>query len=428
MTQSLPAAYPRSPGSLGNVMAEFDAAAAYLSLSPQEIALLKEPRLSLRLKLPVRMDDGSIHVFKAYHTVHSTTRGPSIGGVQFRPEVDLELVEALAFWSTHQCALLGMPFGGSWGAVECDPATLSVGELERLSRQYLVELMGIVKPNNDILTADIGTNQQVMCWLMDTYSMHYRDFEPAVVLGKPTDLGGLTAPVHPAALGVDLCIRKACEHFGLKLQGARVAIQGFGKVGMNLARLLHNGGAKIVAVADISGAYVNEGGIQVDEVVWHQESYGILDGLEGEADLIKLDDPMGLFELGVDILVPAAVELQVTDENVDRVKAKIVAEVAYDPVSPGADRKLYERGTLVIPDILCNAGGVSGYYLEWVQNRMGYYWPEESVRQDVCDIVGRGFDGAMKIAVEDSIPLRLAAAVVAVKRLAAVVRLRGAYG
>jgi glutamate dehydrogenase (NAD(P)+) len=428
MTEPLSAVYPRSPGSLANVMAEFDAAAAYLSLSPREIALLKEPRVSLRLKLPVRMDDSSIQVFKAYHTVHSATRGPSIGGVQFRPAVDQELVEALAFWSTHQCALLGLPFGGSWGAVECDPAELSVAELERLTRQYVVELMEIVRPDNDILMADIGTNQQIMCWLMDTYSVHCGDFAPAVVLGKPADLGGLTTPVHAAALGVDLCIRKACEHFGLRLEGARVAIQGFGKVGMNVARLLSAGGAKVIAVADVSGAYVNERGISVDEVVWHQESYGILDGLEAEVDLLKLDDPMGLFELPADILVPAAVELQVTDENVDRVQAKIVAEVAYDPVSPGADRRLYERGTLVIPDILCNAGGVSGNYLEWVQNRIGYYWPADRLRGDVRDIVGQAFDSAMQIAGEEKIPLRLAAAVLAVRRLATVVRLRGAYG
>jgi glutamate dehydrogenase/leucine dehydrogenase len=263
---------------------------------------------------------------------------------------------------------------------------------------------------------------------MDTYSMHNGDFEPAVVLGKPADMGGLAAPVHPAALGVDLCIRRACAHFGMRLEGSRVAIQGFGKVGMNLARMLFAAGAKIVAVADISGAYVNERGIHVERVAWHQESYGLLDGLEEAVDVVKLDDPLGLFELAVDILVPAAVELQVTDENVDRVQARIVAEVAYDPVSPGADRKLYERGTLVIPDILCNAGGVSGHYLEWVQNRVGYYWSGDRLRQEVCDLVGQGFDRAMKIAVEEAIPLRLAAAVLAVKRLAEVVRLRGAYG
>jgi glutamate dehydrogenase/leucine dehydrogenase len=420
--------YARSPSSLANVAAEFDAAASHLKLPPQAVVHLKEPRLSLRLKLPVRMDDGSFRVFRAYHTVHSTARGPSIGGVQFRPHVDQDLVEALAFWSTHQCALLGMPFGGSWGAVECEPAELSAGELERLTRQYLAELIGIVKPNNDIITADIGANQQIMCWLMDTYSAHYRDFEPAVVLGKPADLGGLTAPVPAAALGVELCIRKACERFGLPLTQARVAIQGFGKAGKELARLLHAAGARVVAIADVSGAYVNERGIAIDRAVWHQESYGLLDGLEAELDVTKLDDPMGLFELPVDILVPAAVELQVTDDNVDRVQARIVAEVAYDPVSPGADRRLYERGTLVIPDILCNAGGVSGYYLEWVQNRMGYYWPAEQVRRDVCDLVGQAFDAAMQVAEADAIPLRLAAAVVAVKRLAAAVRLRGAYG
>jgi glutamate dehydrogenase (NAD(P)+) len=423
------AAFPldsRPPSSLANVMAEFESAARFLSLSPNETALLREPKLSLRLKLPVRMDDGDIRIVRAYHAIHSVTRGPSIGGLRFLPRVDPDLVEALAFWTTHQCALLGLPFGGSWGAVECDPAALSGAELERLTRQYVVELIGIVKPDNDILTADIGTNQQVMCWLMDTYSMHRGSFEPAIVLGKPTDLGG-AAPVHPAAVGVELCIRKACEHFGRKLEGARVAIQGFGKVGMNLARLLDAGGARIVAVADVSGAYVNDRGIRVDGAVWHQQSYGLLDGLEAEIEVEKLDDPSALFDLPVDILVPAAVELQVRADNVDRVQAKIVAEVAYDPVSPEADRKLQERGVLVIPDILCNAGGVSGNYLEWVQNRMGYSWPAERTTREVRDIVGQGFDEAMAIATAESIPLRLGAAVLAVKRLAATLGLRGVH-
>ena len=417
----------RSQSSLANVMAEFDAAAKYLSLSADQISFIKQPRCTLKLRLPIQMDNGQIKNFEAYHTIHSITRGPSIGGVQFRTNLKWETVEAFAFWSTHRCSLLGLPFSGSCGAIECDPSDLSVGELERICRRYVAELADIVKPNNDILTSDIGTNQQFMCWFMDTYSMHHSNYSPAVVLGKPLDLGGISTPVNLGAIGVDLCIRKACERRGINIKGARVAIQGFGKVGMNVAKLLSGGGAKLIAVSDVSGAYVNEDGIDVDEIVWHQQSYGILDGLEGEADVTKLDDPREMFELSVDILVLAAIELQITDENAANVKAGIIAEVAYDPVSPNADRMLYEKGALVIPDILCGGGGVTGYYLEWVQNRMGYYWSVPRVQGEVREIVGRAFDSAMEIAVEEKIPLRLAAAILAVKRMARAAELRGVY-
>jgi len=417
----------RTLSSLSNVMAEFDAAAKYLALEPDQIAFIKEPRCSLKLNLPVQLDNGRIKVFRAYHTIHSIMRGPSIGGVQFRPDIDIETVEALAFWSTHRCALLGIPFGGSYGAVECDPSMYSVGELERISRRYVAELVDLVKPNNDVMTSDIGTNQQVMCWFMDTYSAHFGNFTPAVVSGKPKDLGGVASLVHPASVGVDLCIRRACEHTGLDIKKAKVAIQGFGKVGMNVARLLAKAGAKITAVADISGAYFNERGINIEQAVWHQQSYGILDGLEGELDVKKLDDPLKLFELPVDIIVPAAIELQIMKENVANVKAKIIAEAAHDPVSPIADKILHERGTLVIPDILCNSGGVTGYYLEWVQNRMGYYWSAERMNDDVSRIVGLAFDEAMSIAKKGLIPLRLAATVLALKRVVKAAELRGVY-
>jgi glutamate dehydrogenase/leucine dehydrogenase len=262
---------------------------------------------------------------------------------------------------------------------------------------------------------------------MDTYSMHIGDFSPAVVLGKPPDLGGVAAPINLAAIGAELCIRKASERVGLDVRGAKVAIQGFGKVGMNVTRLLARAGAKIVGIADVSGAYVNERGIDVDEVSWHQESHGILYGLEGETDVQKLDNPQALFHLPVDILVLAAIELQITEENVEGVRARVVAEIAHDPVSPKADQALYKRGTLVLPDILCGGGGIAGAYLEWVQNRMGYYWPAERMQEEVREIVGRAFENAMEIARSEALPLRLAAAVLAVRRLAAAATLRGVY-
>ncbi len=417
----------RSADSLANVMAEFDAAAKHLHLDPDSIASIREPRCAMRLALPVRTDDGHIRVLRAYHTIHSRMRGPSIGGVQFRPDVDPHTVEALAFWSSHRCALVGIPFGGSSGAIDCDPRQFSLGELERITRRYIAELAHVIGPNRNILTADIGTNQQIMCWAMDTYSMNHNDYTPAVVTGKPADLGGSALTVAPAAIGAEICIRKACAHIGLALEGARVAIQGFGKVGMTIAKLLAARGAKIIAIADISGAYINEDGIEIDEIIWHQQSYGILDGLEGEADVERLPDPKDIFALPVDILVPAAVELQITELNAAAVQARIIAEIAHDPVSPEADRMLTERGVFIIPDVLCNAGGVIGSYLEWVQNRMGYVWDAERVEQALAQLLEQAFDTAVKTAQREQIPLRLAAAVLAVKRIVQASTMRGAY-
>lgn len=417
----------RPLSSLSNVIGEFEQAAKRLSLSPDQITLLKEPRLSVKLKCPIQTDSSKVKVFTAYHTVHSIMRGPSIGGVQIRPKVSPEVVDALAFWSTHRCALLGIPFGGSCGAIECDPAMLSIGELERISRRYVADIKQLINPDNSILTSDIGSNQQIMCWFMDTYSAHAGNERLAVVLGKPLGLGGSASNIPPAAIGVDLCIRKACEHIGLPIAGAKVSIQGFGHVGMNVARALHNAGAKIMAIGDVSGAYFNEKGININEAIWHQQSYGILDGLASETKVEKMDDPQKMFELPVDILIPAAVELQITKKNVAQVKAKIIAEVAHDPVSPVADAELYRRGTLIIPDILCNSGGVSGYYMEWVQNRTGYYWTEEMLNSEIVQIVGRAFDNVVSIMKEEKVPMRTAAAMLAVKRVATAAGLRGIY-
>ena len=417
----------RKLGSLDNVMAEFDAAARFLSLDADRTAFIREPRLSLRLNLPVRMDDGKTRTFNAYHTIHSIVRGPCIGGLQFRPGITQQLVDALAFWTTHSSALLGVPLSGSAGGVDCDPSMYSAGELERISRRYVGELSALIKPNFDIVTADIGTNQQVMCWIMDSLSRRTGRFTPGAVAGKPVDLGGTASTAPPVSIGVELCIRKACEYLRRPIRGSRVAIQGFGNVGMNVAKLLDLSGATVVAVADVSGAYYNPEGINVRELSWHQQSYGMLDGVEGEMNVRKLDAPLEIFELPVEIIVPAAIELQITEDNAERVKAKIIAEVAQDPVSPEADKMLYEKGVLVIPDVLCNSGGLAGSYLEWVQNRMGYYWTAQRVEQEVSRIVGQAFDSAMQIKRERRTPLRLAAAVLAVQRVAEAARMRGMY-
>ncbi|MFH1653552.1 MAG: Glu/Leu/Phe/Val dehydrogenase [Pseudomonadota bacterium] len=414
-------------GSLANVTAEFKAAADFLSLTKDQRVSIEEPRYSVRLKLPIRMDNGSIKVFMAYHTVHSIILGPSIGGVQFRPDVNWDTIEALAFWSTHRSALLNIPFGGSCGAIECDPAMYSVGELERLSRRYVTELYQLINPNNDILTSDIGTNQQIMCWAMDSYSAYKKNYTPAMALGKPVDLGGTKYSTYPTTIGVELCIKKACEQKGININGAKVAIQGFGKVGLSLAQALHKDGAKIIAIADVSGAYYRKDGIDVEKAVWHQQSNGMLDGLEVEMDIEKMKDPMEIFALPVDVLVPAAVELQITEANMFDVKAKVIAEVAQDPVSPIADKYLHEKGRLIIPDILCNSGGTIGHYLEWVQNRSGYYWPEDRVHAEIQNVIGKAFDRTIEQTKKHSISMRLAAAILAVERVAKTAALRGAY-
>lgn len=415
------------PGSFQNVKGEFEAAAKYLNLSDDLIRTFEQPRYSLRLSLPVRMDSGKIKTFTAFHSIHSTVKGPAIGGIRFRPGIEQRVVDAFAFWSSHRCALLNIPFGGGSSAVDCDPAACSAGELERITRAFVIAASGFLGPDHDILTSNLGTNQQVMCWVMDTYSLNQKRYSPDVALGKPLGLGGTAMESHPVAIGAELCIQRAAEKLGIDMKGARVAIQGFGSVGAPLVKLLEKSGAKLVAVADVSGSYVNENGIQVDELLWHRDSYGMLYGAEAELDVEKMDDPFGVFEVPVDILIAAALELQITEENVHRVQAKIIAEVAYDPISPEADQYLAKRGVWVIPDILCNSGGVSGYYLEWVQNRMGYYWKSPRITREIEKLVGNAFDECSRVMVKEGIPMRLAASVCAVRRIARAAELRGSH-
>jgi len=417
----------RLPGSLQNVKGEFEAAARYLGLQEDIVQTFEQPQYSVRMNLPVRMDNGKLRMFAAYHSIHSTKKGPAMGGVRYREGIHQEMVDAFAFWSSNRCALLNIPFGGSSSAVDCDPAACSVGELERITRAFVLSSSSFLGPDYDVLTSNHGTNQQIMCWIMDTYSYQSQRHSPAVVLGKPLDLGGMTLRNHPVAVGAQTCIERAAAKLEINMDGARVAIQGFGSVGAPLVKSLSKAGAKIVAVADITGAYVNDKGINVEEILWHRDSYGMLYGAESELDVEKLDDPFGVFEVPVEILIPAAVELQITEENVDRVEAKIVAEVALDPISPEADRALGERGIWVIPDILCNSGGVSGYYLEWVQNRMGYYWKEPRVTREIQRLVGRAFDECSKVMEEEDIPMRLAASVCALRGIVRAAELRGSH-
>ena len=413
-----------------NALKQFDRAANILKLTENQIAVIKEPRRVLEVKLPVRMDDGSIRIFKGYRVQHNIARGPAKGGVRFHPDVDLDEVKALAFWMTFKCAVVGIPMGGGKGGVVVDPRELSLGELERLARRYFAELIEIFGPDRDVPAPDVNTNPQVMAWFMDTYSMHHRDHIPAVVTGKPIELGGSQGREAATAQGMVHCVHHAAEHLGINLSKATVAIQGFGNAGSAAARILsQDEGCTIRAISDVDGAFIVKGkkGIDPLAAISNVKKNGSLKGFESVSGVQKIDNPMKLLELPVDILIPAALENQITKKNAPRVKAKVIAECANGPLTPEADEIFEKRGTFIIPDILCNAGGVTVSYLEWVQNRMGYYWSKEVIADNLKSIMDNAFAEVLSAAKEHNIPMRTAAFIVGISRVVAAAELRGLY-
>lgn len=410
-----------------NALKQFDAAAAVLNLTPNQIAVIKKPRRIVEVELPVRMDDGRIESFKGYRVQHNVTRGPAKGGVRFHPDVNLDEVKALAFWMTFKCAAVNVPFGGGKGGVICEPSKLSTGELERLARRYFAELIDLFGPDKDVPAPDVGTNPQIMGWFMDTYSMHVGEFTPAVVTGKPIELGGSEGRVEATAQGILYTIEEAAVKLNMNLSKCTVAIQGFGNVGSHSAKLLSAEGCKIVAISDVSGAYVNKKGINVGIAMDYVKKLRTLAGFEKTNDVTKLQNPLELLELEVDILVPAALENQITKNNASKIKARLIAEGANGPVTPAADKILDEKGIFLIPDILCNAGGVTVSYLEWVQNRMGYYWSNERIQKDLSTIMKEAFDTIFNISKQYNINMRIAAFVIAIQRVAKASEIRGLY-
>lgn len=406
---------------------QFEAAAKILNLTSNQIAVIKEPRRVVEVKLPVRMDDGSIEVFRGFRVQHNISRGPAKGGVRFHPDVNLDEVKALACWMTYKCAVVNIPFGGGKGGVICDPSKLSHGELERLARRYFAELVDMFGPDRDIPAPDVGTNPQIMAWFVDTYAMHNRKFTPSVVTGKPLELGGSAGRVEATAQGVVYCLQDAVKHLDLKLKDCAVAIQGFGNVGSNCAKLLNGENSKIVAISDASGAYFNNEGLNIPAILEHLKNNRLLSGIEKALKATKMDNPQELLELDVDILIPAALENQITSHNAERVKARIIAEGANGPVTPNADKILDEKGAFVIPDILCNAGGVTVSYLEWVQNRMGYYWSNERIQEDLSSLMRAAFNNVLQTAKEHNTNMRIAAFVVAIQSVTRAAELRGLY-
>jgi glutamate dehydrogenase (NAD(P)+) len=411
-----------------NALAQFDRAAHIMNLTNDQIAIIREPRRITEVKLPVRMDDGSITSFKGYRVQHNIARGPAKGGVRFHQDVNIDEVKALAFWMTFKCAVIGIPMGGGKGGVIVDPGKLSKGELERLSRRYFAEMIEMFGPDRDVPAPDVNTNPQIMAWFMDTFSMHHGgDFLPGVVTGKPLEIGGSEGRNTATAQGMVFCVKRAAEHLKFDLANATVAIQGFGNAGSFAGKLLAAQGCRIQAISDISGGYFSKNGIDMEGAIAHVQAHGTLIGLEKTTGVEKMADPMKILELPVDILIPAALENQITKKNAPKIKARLVAECANGPCTPEADDILEAKKTFVIPDILCNAGGVGVSYLEWVQNRMGYYWTLERVQEDLERMMNTSFAKVLEMSLKHKVPMRTAAFIVAIDRVVRASELRGLY-
>jgi glutamate dehydrogenase (NAD(P)+) len=404
-------------------VAQFDEAADRLGLSQAMRAILRKPKRELTVNFPVRMDNGDVVMFTGYRVQHNINRGPAKGGVRFSPEVSLDEVRALAMWMTWKCAVVGIPFGGAKGGVICDPQALSRGELERLTRRYATEISILMGPDSDIPAPDMNTNPQIMAWMMDTFSMHRGYSVPAVVTGKPLAIGGSEGRLEATARGVQIITREAMLHNGMAPDECSVVVQGFGNVGSISARMLHELGCNVVGLSDISGGIYNAKGINVQHALRYSKEHGTLLGFP-EAEAITNAE---LLELPCDVLVPAALENQLTQKNAARVQARLIIEAANGPTTPEADRIFNERGIMVVPDILANAGGVTVSYFEWVQDLQRFFWAENEINNRLESIMTRAFQSVLAKADEQETNLRMGAYLLAVARVAEATELRGVY-
>jgi glutamate dehydrogenase (NAD(P)+) len=405
------------------MMSRFDRAAELLDLEPGIYKILRNPEKQLIVSVPVLMDNGDVEVFTGYRVLYNTSRGPAKGGIRFDMNVTLEEVKALAAWMTWKCAVVNLPFGGAKGGVICDPLSMSVGELERVTRRYTKGIMSLLGPDTDVPAPDVNTNERVMAWVMDTYSMHQGRTENAVVTGKPVEMGGSLGRREATGRGCMLVTREALAHLGMAMEGATVAVQGFGNVGSVAARLLAREGCKVVGISDRFGAFYNAKGIDVDAAIAYVQQHRSLEGFAG-GDRIDADD---LLTLDVDVLVPAALENVITTKNAPKIRAKVICEGANGPTTAAADSILDEKGIFVIPDILANAGGVTVSYFEWVQDRMGYFWSEAIVIERLGDIMTRSFADVLQLSQQHRVNMRTAAYMLSISRVATVHRLRGIY-
>jgi len=403
---------------------QFDIAADALQLEEGIRIKLRVPRRCLTVSVPFELDDGSWRVVQGHRVQHDVSRGPAKGGIRFHPQVTLDEVKALAAWMTWKCGVVNLPYGGAKGGIEVDPKALSMHELERMTRRYTNEIAIIIGPEKDIPAPDVYTDAQVMAWIMDTFTMRQGFASPGVVTGKPISLGGSLGRREATARGCTCAIEEACKHLGLQLQGMTVAIQGYGNAGSIAHDLLHARGAKVVAVSDSRGGIHSARGLDPKAVQAHKQKAGSVVGAPG-TDRISNEE---LLELKVDILIPAALENQITEENAPRIRPKILAEAANGPTTPDADPILHENGVFLIPDILANAGGVTVSYFEWVQDLANYFWTEDEVNQKLETIMRRSFADVVSIAEKNHVHNRTAAYMLGIGRVAEATRLRGLYG
>jgi glutamate dehydrogenase (NAD(P)+) len=406
-----------------NAQRQFDIAADMLDLEAGLRKILRVPQRELTVHFPVKMDDGRIEVYTGYRIQHNITRGPAKGGVRYHTSVDIDEVRALSMWMTWKCATVNIPYGGAKGAVVVDPKQLSISELERLTRRYTSEISLLIGPDKDIPAPDVGTNPQVMAWIMDTFSMHSGHTVPAVVTGKPINIGGSQGRNESTARGLVYILREASRHLSFDITGAKVAIQGFGNVGAVSARVLDEMGATIVAVSDSCGGVYSRNGLPINDVMAHKARTGSVIDFP-DADRLTNEE---LLELPCDILIPAALENQITKQNAARIKARVIGEAANGPTTPDADEILYDRGVFVLPDILAGAGGVTVSYFEWVQGLQEFFWNEREVNAQLERVMVNAFQNVLRIAQERRQHMRTAAYLLSVDRVARATTTRGIY-
>jgi len=402
---------------------QFDIAADKLHLDPNMRGILRECQRELIVHFPVRMQDGVVKVFTGYRVQHNTSRGPGKGGIRYHPSVTLNEIKALAMWMTWKCAVVGIPYGGAKGGVICDPKQMTTQQVETLTRRYTTEISLLIGPDRDIPAPDVNTNAQTMAWIMDTFSMHAGHTVPAVVTGKPLSIGGSEGRNEATARGAVYTIIEAAKAIGLDLDGARVVVQGYGNAGMHSANLMAELGATVIGVSDTSGGIFNAKGLDPAKVEAFKRETGRVQGLPG-ADRITNAE---LLELDCDVLIPAAMENQIGSHNAPEIKAKIVAEAANGPTSPEADRIFHDRGVMLIPDILCNAGGVTVSYFEWVQDLQNLFWREATINARLKEVMVKSFNDVLDLSRKHKIDMRTGAYMLAVSRVADATLTRGIY-
>ncbi|MGH9499951.1 MAG: Glu/Leu/Phe/Val family dehydrogenase [Terriglobales bacterium] len=403
--------------------ARFDLAAQKLNLDEGIWKVLRYPNREIIVHIPVALDNGKLEVFTGFRVQHSIARGPAKGGVRYAPDVTLDEVRALASWMTWKCAVVNIPFGGAKGGIICDPHKMSMAELERMTRRYTAELFEFIGPEKDVPAPDVNTNEQTMAWMMDTYSMHMRQTVTAVVTGKPINMGGSRGRREATGRGIMIVCDEAIKKLQLKKEATRVIVQGFGNVGSNAALLMAEAGYKIIGILEVDGGLYNKNGIDVKALAEHRQKNRTITGFPA-ADKV---DPAELLVTECDILIPAATENQITSRNAERIKCKILAEGANGPTTASADEVLADKGIFVIPDILCNAGGVTTSYFEWVQDRQGYFWKESFVNEQLETIMVESFQDVVRFAEAHKVNNRIAAYMLAIDRVAYTIRQRGIY-